>query len=115
MVAAAKGYVTIRIRVPEAYLLMGQYETSRPGLLILDADGRRVDSIPLPGMGAPQIGPAKLAARLRTAMKSPALESMRASLKGSPSCMAKVRRDLSALPGVRNVGLALSNPEFQTR
>ncbi len=106
MVAAAKGYVTIRIRVPEAYLILRQYETSRPGLLILDADGRRVDSIPLPGMGAPQIEPSKLAARLQAARKSPARESMRASLKGSVHCMAKVRRDLLELPGVRSVVLS---------
>lgn len=98
--------MTIRIRVPEAYLILRQYETSRPGLLILDADGRRVDSIPLPGMGAPQIEPARLAARLETARKSPARESMRASLKGSVHCMEKVRRDLSALPGVRSVVLS---------
>ena len=54
MVKASAAFVRIRIRVPEAYLLIRPLDTSRPGLLVLDADGRRVDSIALPGMGAPR-------------------------------------------------------------
>ncbi len=105
MVAATKGFVTIRVRVPEAYLLLRRYETGRPALLILGADGRRVDTIPLPGMGAPDIEASELAKRLRAAKKSPAMDYLRASLKGSVHCMAKVRRDLLLLPGVRSVVL----------
>jgi len=105
VVAATKGFVTIRVRVPEAYLLLQRYETGRPALLILDADGRRVDAIPLPGMGAADIEASELAKRLRAARQSPATEYLRASLKGRVHCMAKVRRDLLLLPGVRSVVL----------
>ena len=92
--------------MPEAYLLLRQYETSRPGVLILDADGRRVDSIPLPGMGAPNIEAAELAKRLQAAKKAPAIEHMRAALKGRAGCMEKVQRDLAALPGVNSAVLS---------
>lgn len=70
---------------------------------MLDADGRRVDSIPLPGMGAANIDPATLAKRLRTAKTAPAIESVRATLEGSDGCIAKVRRDVAALDGVTSV------------
>ncbi len=45
---AADAYVRILIRVPEAYLLLYPLSTSRPGLLVLDADARRVHDIDLP-------------------------------------------------------------------
>ncbi len=39
----------VLVRVPEAYLLLRPFEATRPGLLVLDADGRRVADIPLTG------------------------------------------------------------------
>jgi len=51
VIAAAEGYVRILIRVPEAYLILRPFETTRPGLLVLDADARRVASFPLRGLG----------------------------------------------------------------
>ena len=35
------------MRVPEAYLLVREYKAIRPGLLVLDSDGRRVAATPL--------------------------------------------------------------------
>lgn len=37
------------VRVPEAYLLLRPFDATRPGLLVLDADARRIASIPLTG------------------------------------------------------------------
>jgi hypothetical protein len=59
--------VRIKIKVPEGYLLVKPYDTTRPALLVLDAAGRRVDSIKL--LGAK---PAEVAARLRAAADAPA-------------------------------------------
>ena len=39
----------VLVRVPEAYLLLRPFDTTRPGLLVLDADARRVASVPLTG------------------------------------------------------------------
>jgi len=72
---------------------------------VLDADGRRIDSIPLPGMGAPKIDPSKLAKRLRAAKVAPAIEYVRANLAGSEGCMAKVRRDVAAMDGITHADL----------
>jgi len=72
---------------------------------VLDADGRRVTSIPLPGMGAPKIDSATLAKKLRAAEGAPATESVRTALEGSPGCMAKVRRDVAAMEGVMSAEL----------
>jgi len=62
-------------------------------------------SIPLPGMGAPKIDAATLAKKLRAAKIAPAKEHLRASLEGSPGCMAKVRRDVAAMDGVTSAEL----------
>ena len=48
MVDAAAAFVRIKIKVPEAYLLLHPLSTSRPALLVLDADTRRIHSIKLP-------------------------------------------------------------------
>jgi hypothetical protein len=61
--------VRIKIRVPAGYLLVKPYDTTRPALLVLDAEGRRVDSIKL--LGAK---PAEVAERLRAARIAPAQE-----------------------------------------
>jgi len=47
VVAAAAPFVRIKIPVPDAYLMLREYSATRPGLLVLDADGRRVDSLAL--------------------------------------------------------------------
>jgi len=65
----ANRFVKIKIRVPEGYLLVRMYDTTRPALLVLDADGRRIDSIKL--LGAK---PADVAARLKVALNAPAEE-----------------------------------------
>lgn len=69
MAAAAGPFVRIKIRVPEAYLIVRMYDTTRPALLVLDADGHRVDSIKL--LGAK---PAEVAQRLVEAQRAPARE-----------------------------------------
>jgi hypothetical protein len=71
VVTAAEPYVRILIRVPVAYHLMRQYKCTRPGLMVLDADGRRVDAIPL---GAKKAG--QVAEWLRDALAAPAYERL---------------------------------------
>ncbi len=93
------------MRVPEAYLLLKQYETTRPGLLVLDADGRRVDSIPLPGMGSPRIAPREIARRLDVAKKSPAIEHWRFTANGSDEALQQLRATLSQHDGVQAVSM----------
>ncbi len=92
--------------MPEAYLLLGNYETTRPGLLILDADGRRVDSISLPGLNHPGVDAATCAKRLRAAREAPALEYVRATIAGTDGCKAKVRADVLKWPGVRSAEIS---------
>ena len=94
MVKAGGNYVRIRIRVPEAYLLLRPYETTRPGLLVLDADARRVDSIPLPGMGAPRIDSATIAKRLNAARTKAAVETWSFEARGDAKAVAKLRATL---------------------
>lgn len=55
------------VRVPEAYLLLRPFDTTRPGLLVLDADARRVASIPLTGKPDIDAVADKLAKALKTA------------------------------------------------
>ena len=71
MVTAAEPYVRILIRVPVAYHLMRQYKCTRPGLMVLDADGRRVDAIPLRAKKAGQV-----AEWLRDTLAAPADERL---------------------------------------
>ena len=103
VVAAAEGYVRIRVRVPEAYLLLSALDATRPGLLVLDDAGRRGDCIPLPGMGAPDIGPDEVAKRLRAARDAPALERFRARVAGGDA--AAFVAALGAREGVSSVRL----------
>ncbi len=67
---AAAPFERLLVRVPEAYPLLGPYEATRPGLLVLDADGRRVDSLAL----AEDSDPAAIAKWLRQAQEAPARE-----------------------------------------
>ncbi len=53
--------------MPEAYLLLRRFDTSRPGFLILDADGRRVDSIDLAPALRGALKPEAVAKRLNAA------------------------------------------------
>ena len=92
LVAATKPYVRILIRVPEAYLLLRPYNTTRPGLLILDADGRRIDSIALPGRGQKGEDQATVVQRLKDGVGEVPFERVRAHLLGSDGCKEKVRR-----------------------
>ena len=51
VVKAAEPYTRLMIRVPEAYLLLQHFEdATRPGLLVLDADGNAVDSLSFVGL-----------------------------------------------------------------
>ena len=59
----------VKVRVPEGYLIVGPYRTTRPALLVIDAYGRRVDSIRLSAANA-----ADVAKRLRAALETPAIE-----------------------------------------
>ncbi len=95
----------ILVRVPEAYLLLSPYATQRPGLLILDADGRRVDSIKLPGRGIVGEDKPTVAARLKAGIRREALEVFRTTVAGTPGCMAKVRNDVLKWEGVRSADL----------
>ncbi len=90
----------VRVRVPEAYLLLRACETSRPGLLVLDGDGRRVASIPLPGMGAPAIDAATIAKRLKAARTATAVERWRFSAGGAKENIAKLHEQLASSKGV---------------
>lgn len=63
MVEAAAPFVRVLVRVPEGYLLVTAYDTTRPALLVIDADGRRVDSIPLLGSKPEDIAAKLVAAR----------------------------------------------------
>jgi len=91
------------VRVPEAYLLVRQYDTMRPGLLVLDADGRRVASLALPGMGAPAVEPEALARWLAAGEKAPAREIWRFTADGPDAALAKLQDALEARDGVAGV------------
>ncbi len=66
---AAEPYVRVLIRVPEAYLLLHRFDTTRPGLLVLDADGRRVDSLDLLPVHAGHLSAADVARWLGAAVR----------------------------------------------
>lgn len=61
--SAAAEYVTIRVDVPEAYVLLEPYDTMRPSLLVVDADGRHVAGIRIAGRRAGAVAEALEAAR----------------------------------------------------
>ncbi|MHC4225080.1 MAG: hypothetical protein ACYSX0_09025 [Planctomycetota bacterium] len=73
---AAAPFERILVRVPEAYLLVSRFKATRPGLLVLDADGRRVDAIKIDDAGA-------VAARLKTSLRKQALEEF--VVEGAPT------------------------------
>jgi UDP-N-acetylmuramoyl-tripeptide--D-alanyl-D-alanine ligase len=105
--AAAEPFVRVLVRVPEAYLLVRDHAASRPGLLVLDADGRRVDAIGLGG----KLGIPALADWLREAVKAPARERIR--LRVARADRAACSRTVAGIEGVREVeetdeGLTLS-------
>ncbi|MHC4601495.1 MAG: hypothetical protein ACYS47_21080, partial [Planctomycetota bacterium] len=65
---AAESYVRILIRVPEAYLLLPFYGVTRPGLMVVDADGRKVSFLKLvAGQGGSE--PEKVAEWLAESLK----------------------------------------------
>jgi hypothetical protein len=51
---AAEPFERVLVRVPEAYPLLVPFEATRPGLLVLDADGRRVDALALTAEADPE-------------------------------------------------------------
>jgi hypothetical protein len=75
-VEAAAPFERILVRVPEAYLLVSRFKTKRPGLLVLDADGRKVDAIKIDDTGS-------VAARLRSSLRKQALEEY--VVEGAPT------------------------------
>ncbi|MDH3591982.1 MAG: hypothetical protein OER88_08895 [Planctomycetota bacterium] len=87
VIAAGDAFTRVRVRVPEAYLLLRPYQTTRPGLLVLDADGRRVASIGLPGMGAPPITSAEIATRLAAARTTRAVERWQVTVAGKAKAL----------------------------
>jgi hypothetical protein len=95
---AAAAYQRLLIRVPEAYLLLRHYETIRPGLLVLDADGRRVTSIDLNRALSEQWKPADVAKKLDEARTAPALAHIRLQIDGGEK---EFREAVAKLPGIR--------------
>ena len=94
MVEAADAYVRILIRVPEAYLLLYPLSTSRPGLLVLDADARRVHHIALPKDAA------TIAEQLRDVVDPElyeALEMFRMTIKGNDAAFREAVEELDAV------------------
>ena len=43
MVAEAQHYVRVLVKVPEAYWLVRDYQCTRPGVLLLDSAGRKLE------------------------------------------------------------------------
>ena len=91
---AAAPFVRLLVRVPEAYPLLGPYEATRPGLLVLDADGRRVDALAL----KEDSDPAAVAKWLRGALEAPARERV---VMRTPSGVAEaLAKSLARVEGV---------------
>jgi len=98
-VKAAAPFVRIRIRVPEAYLLLFGFDAKRPGLLVLDADGRRVASIDLPGLGGGSADPGLVADLLDDAATDAAVEMFRVAIKGDVEAFRKAVEELESVEG----------------
>jgi hypothetical protein len=94
-VRAAQPFVRLLVRVPEAYVLLGPFDATRPGLLVIDGFGRRVDVIDL----ARVADPAEIATRLKAAAKAPALERIRVTAE-EPDALVKAMKGVA---GVREV------------
>jgi len=97
-VRATQPFVRLLVRVPEAYALLEPFEASRPGLLVLDADGRRVEMIDL----AAVTDRAEIATRLEKAATAPAVERIRVSLDGAAGLLPST---LKGVKGIRDVGV----------
>ena len=67
---AAEPFVRVLVRVPEAYPLLLPFEATCPGLLVLDADGRRVDALAVTEAS----DPAAIAAWITASLTAPARE-----------------------------------------
>lgn len=74
------------VRVPEAYALLGPFDATRPGLLVIDGCGRRVDVIDL----AKEADPAAIAKRLEAAATAPALERIRVTAEDPAALLREV-------------------------
>jgi len=83
--------VKILVRVPEAYLLVREYKATRPGLLVLDSDGRRVAATPLSGAK-----PAAIARMLDASTTAAARERVRLRVRGPEPKRAAFAKDLKA-------------------
>ncbi len=105
---AAKGYVTQLIRVPEAYLLLRRFDTTRPGLLILDADGRRVDSIDLRPALRGELEPEAVAKRLSAAKTKTPTE--RFWLKTDDPTASLEVAGAQSVRKIGNYGLVIAEP-----
>ena len=89
------------IRVPEAYPIIRKYDTIRPGLLLLDADGRRIDSIDLRGAVTGKLHAPTVAKRLRLALKITAMELFWIRVGAAkPKGVAAFKKDLAKIKGV---------------
>ncbi|MHC4550002.1 MAG: hypothetical protein ACYTEZ_14615 [Planctomycetota bacterium] len=87
----------ILVRVPEAYLLLFPLDTVRPGLLVLDADGRRAASLALAGK---TMDPALLAQLLRDARTEEPVELFRLEVtKGSVPALRAAIEELEGVEG----------------
>ncbi|MHC4134718.1 MAG: hypothetical protein ACYTDU_10335 [Planctomycetota bacterium] len=101
---AAEPFVRIRIRVPEAYLLLFGFDAKRPGLLVLDADGRRVAGIDLPGMGGAPADPTLVADLLDAAATDPPVEMFRVAVKGDVDAFREALEELESVEGTARRG-----------
>lgn len=81
------------VRVPEAYLLLRPFDTTRPGLLVLDADARRIASIPLTG----KPNASHVADELTKALKTPPRERLLIRVPGK--AVEDISKRLSAIKG----------------
>ena len=92
---AAGPFVRLLVRVPEAYALLGPFDATRPGLLVIDGDGRRVDVIDLVTV----VDPGEIAKRLESAATAVALERIRVTAE-EPDALVK---EMKGVAGVREV------------
>lgn len=84
----------ILIRVPEAYLLLSPLSAKRPGLVVLDADARRVIAIDLPNDAAAIAKQLKAAVDAQTYV---GIETFRMTIKGDSGAFRRAVDDLDAV------------------
>ncbi len=92
------------MRVPEAYPLLLPYEATRPGLLVLDADGRRVDALAL----TEALAPAAVAKWLREGKGAAPRERFVLRVTPGPgdATVARFVEEASAYPGALGAAAA---------